>query len=319
MRRIILPNERLEGNNKHPRWAAFRKTVKRVRAGPCYPRDIYLDQKLGLSKDTIKHNLKLGLHIGIFKKLEDGRYAWIDYEPPHEHILKQKYGASEIVYRIEILKDKNRSRDSKISAGEKLRKYCSHDGEIEGGKKELRSFFIETLDKFESNEGLEFNKIYLALENYMAFQLKGEEDILWVKKVYPKLSSLFNNISSIEGRKRILKILEEIYRTNELYEQQHKLTELLREKFFDPKEDDSIVMHCFDILWLRADDVKKVLKDEIYNLAKSWEKFWCLADDDLKKMLKDVNLNIKKSRTRTKSDEEILKKRMEKVIEKYDI
>jgi hypothetical protein len=64
---------------------AFAKTIKRVHEGPpCNPVDIYRDPKIGLKKDTVDHNLKLGVYIGIFKQLEDGKYAWIDYKTPSE-------------------------------------------------------------------------------------------------------------------------------------------------------------------------------------------------------------------------------------------
>lgn len=69
---------------KHSRWEAFRKTVKKVREGPCYPRDIYLDPKLGLSRSTVTHNLGLGVHTGVFKQLKDGRYALIEYKESSE-------------------------------------------------------------------------------------------------------------------------------------------------------------------------------------------------------------------------------------------
>ena len=77
---------------KHRRWEAFRKVIKRVRESPCYPRDIYRNPRLGLSKSTVNHNLKLGVYIEIFKQLEDRKYAFIDYEDMHgliEEVLKE--------------------------------------------------------------------------------------------------------------------------------------------------------------------------------------------------------------------------------------
>lgn len=96
MRGLILPNRHLEGNSKHPRWMAFRKTIKRVHEGPpCYPRDIYRDPKIGLTKNTVKHNLNLGVHLEIFRQLDDGRYAWIDYDASSEtSIIDEKVMAA---------------------------------------------------------------------------------------------------------------------------------------------------------------------------------------------------------------------------------
>lgn len=80
-----MPSESFGEQQEHPRWDAFRKTVKRIREGPpCYPRDIYRDPKIGLKRRTVTHNLKLGVHLEVFRKLDDDRYAWIDYKEPSE-------------------------------------------------------------------------------------------------------------------------------------------------------------------------------------------------------------------------------------------
>ena len=57
------------------------------KGGWLYPRD--LRSELGLSDRTVDHDLKLGVHIGIFKQKEKkGPYAWIDYESEEEIIRK---------------------------------------------------------------------------------------------------------------------------------------------------------------------------------------------------------------------------------------
>ena len=267
-------------------------------------------KKVGITIKYFKYDLaKFLIKEEKIKQLPDERWALWDYEPL---VSKKKYSASEIVHLIEILEDENRSQDFRISAGIKLLNCCSGEGEIEGGKNELRSFFIETLDNFESNEGLEFTHIYNALGKYVAFQLQGEEDILWMRKIcYPKLLSLFNEISSIEGRDRILRILSEIYRTDELDMEQKELTKILRKKFFDPNEDGSIAMNCWEKFWQANEELREAYKHEIHGMAKSWDTFWSRADDELKEMLEDVNSNM------TESDKETLKKRAEEVMRKY--
>lgn len=72
--------------HKHRRHEAFRKVIKKVRKGPCYPKDIYSDKSLDLSRRTVQHDLELGKYLGIFRKLEDKRYAWIDYVEKHDRM-----------------------------------------------------------------------------------------------------------------------------------------------------------------------------------------------------------------------------------------
>lgn len=84
--------ERSRVQSKHGRGEAFRKVIKRVRESPCYPIDIYKNPLLGLSKSTVNYDLKLGVRLEIFKRLEDGKYAFIDYEDMYgliEEVLKE--------------------------------------------------------------------------------------------------------------------------------------------------------------------------------------------------------------------------------------
>jgi hypothetical protein len=269
-----LPGESFGGQHKHPRWAAFWKTIKRVHEGPpCNPVDIYRDPKIGLSKKTVNHNLSLGVYIGIFKQLEDGKYAWIDYEPSTREIpvSKPKHGASTITRLIRILKDENLPDNIKVPSARRLKDCCSWEGEIEGGKDELRPFFIEALDDLEPNKREEYIPIATALEYYIAFQLKDEEDLLWMtKSCFPKLISKFKKGVNIDERKQVLKILSRIYEVNELDKKQTELKELLRKKFFNTNEDEGIARDCWDIIWLHADgEERDTLINELLKLSKS--------------------------------------------------
>jgi hypothetical protein len=150
LRRLILPNERLEGNIKRPRQTAFRETIKRVRVGPCYPRDIYRDPKIGLGKNTVKHNLKLGVFIGIFKQLEDDRYAWIDYKIPSENtILEMPWQpqSGEVKLCIEALEAKDTEEMHKANLSELISILNSGYWD-----KQLDRFFSKALDSSEVYE-----------------------------------------------------------------------------------------------------------------------------------------------------------------------
>ncbi|GAH50930.1 unnamed protein product [marine sediment metagenome] len=140
-----------------------------------------------------------------------------------------------------------------------------------GEKNDLRTFFINALDNFESKKGMVFDHIHYTLERYVAFQLKGEEDILWMNETcYPKLLSLFDESGSIKVRNSILMIFSEIYKIDELDAEQRGLKVLLRKKFLDPEEEQSIANHCLDILLSRADDkLKEMLRDDIRTMSKS--------------------------------------------------
>lgn len=73
---------------KSRRHEQFRKVIGKLRHGGWfYPK--VLQSKLKLPYRTIKHDLRLGLHLGIFKQEnEKGPYAWIDYESEEEIIRK---------------------------------------------------------------------------------------------------------------------------------------------------------------------------------------------------------------------------------------
>ena len=64
---------------KKPRWSQFKRTIDKLRSGGWfYPRD--LETQLKLSHRTATYDLKLGIHLDIFKQDgEKGPYAWIDY------------------------------------------------------------------------------------------------------------------------------------------------------------------------------------------------------------------------------------------------
>ena len=59
--------------------------ILEIRKGPKYPKEI---RSQGLQERVVDAALKRGLNLGIFKQLSDGRYAWIDYSPLEEEIVK---------------------------------------------------------------------------------------------------------------------------------------------------------------------------------------------------------------------------------------
>jgi DNA-binding MarR family transcriptional regulator len=187
-----------------------------------------------------------------------------------------KYDASTINLLIRTLKDENLPENIKGSAAHRLKDCCSWEGEIGGGKDELRRFFIEALDGLEPNKREEYISITIALEYYIAFQLKDEEekdeeDILWMKTLcFPKLISKFKEGVNIEERRRVLKILSRIYEVKGLYKKQIELKELLRKKFLDTDEDEGIARDCWDIIWRQADgEEREPLIDELFKMSKS--------------------------------------------------
>jgi len=186
---------------------------------------------------------------------------------------KPKYDAPTIKLLIRTLKDDSLPQSIKESAAYRLRDCCSWEGEIEGGKHELRDFFIDALEGLEDNEGkkLTQNQIKIALGYYIAFQLKEEEDILWMKtSCFPKLISTFKEGVNIEERRWVLKILSRTYEVKALYEKQIELKKLLREKFFDTDEDEGIARDCWDIIWHQADgEERENLIDELFKMSKS--------------------------------------------------
>jgi hypothetical protein len=66
--------------------------IRKVHESPCYPKDIYHDKSLKLAPRTTKHGLRLGVYLGIFRQLKDGRYAWIDFVVKDEkmHTIRGK-------------------------------------------------------------------------------------------------------------------------------------------------------------------------------------------------------------------------------------
>ena len=206
----------------------------------------------------------------IIKRLPDGSFVLWEYEPL---VSIQRYDASDIVFLIKVLENENLPQNIKESAGYSLRDCCSGEGEIEGGKDELRLFFIDILEGLDNNERKELTQVQIkyALEYYIAFQLKDEEDILWMKmSCFPKLISVFKDSKNIEERKRVLKILSRIYEVEQLYKQQMEFDELLGEKFFDADEDESIARDCWDIIWRQAEgEERETLINELFTMAKS--------------------------------------------------
>jgi len=191
---------------------------------------------------------------------------------------KPKYDALAIKLLIRTLKDDSLPQNIKESAAYRLRDCCSWEGEIEGGKHELRDFFIDALEDLEDNEGKKLTQIQIkiALGYYIAFQLKEEEekdkeDILWMKmSCFPKLISKFKESKNIEERRWVLKILSRTYEVKALYEKQIELKKLLREKFLDTDEDEGIARDCWDIILHQADDEEReTLIDELFKMSKS--------------------------------------------------
>ena len=187
---------------------------------------------------------------------------------------KAKYDESTIKLLIRILKDDSLLQNVKVSAAYRLKDCCSWEGEIEGGKDALRDFFIDILEDLEDNEEKELTQteIKIAIEYYIAFQLKDEEDLLWMNmSCYPKLKSVFEG-RDIKRRKRALKALSRIYEVKELSKKQRELTQLLREKFFTADEDEGIASDCWEIIWRQADDEdREALIDKLFKMAESEE------------------------------------------------
>jgi hypothetical protein len=71
---------------KQPRWSQLKVIIKKMREGGWFsPKD--LESELEIPDTTVDHDLKLGVHIGIFKQREErGPYAWIEYQPEEEGI-----------------------------------------------------------------------------------------------------------------------------------------------------------------------------------------------------------------------------------------
>jgi len=178
---------------------------------------------------------------------------------------------------IKTLTDESIAQNIKKSPAISLRNCCSWQGEIEGGKDELRKFFIVNLkgwkDKEEDDEEKYFiqTEIKIALEYYVAFKLKDEEDIKWMKTVcFPKLICMFKASKNIKKRKRLLKILSRTYMVNELHKKQYELTELIQDRFFDLDEDEGIADGCWDLIWLQADDEEKdELREALLKMVES--------------------------------------------------
>lgn len=63
------------------KYEAMEIVWKRVHESPCYPRDIYKDKESPLFQrvDTVKDDCRTFQKMGLFKKLDDGRYAWFEY------------------------------------------------------------------------------------------------------------------------------------------------------------------------------------------------------------------------------------------------
>jgi len=186
-------------------------------------------------------------------------------------ISKPKYSASKVKTLIKTLKDEDLPQDIRESAGYRLSDRCDSESEIEGGKEDLRKFFLEHLDysdKYDENTTIQIEN---ALMNYIAYQLKDDKDLKWMKtSCYCKLIKIFNENENIKKRKRALKTLRKIYRVNELHKKQYELTDLIKERFFDLDEDKGIADDCWDIIWHQADDEERnVLTDALFKMSKS--------------------------------------------------
>ena len=186
-------------------------------------------------------------------------------------ISKPKYSASKVKTLIKTLKDEGLPQDIRESAGYRLSDRCDSESEIEGGKEDLRKFFLEHLDysdKYDENTTIQID---IALMNYIAYQLKDDKDLKWMKtSCYCKLIKIFNENENIKKRKRALKTLRKIYRVNELHKKQYELTDLIKERFFDTDENKDIANDCWDIIWHQADDEERdLLTDELSKMTKS--------------------------------------------------
>ena len=62
----------------------FASVIERMRKGPCTPKE--LREELKLPDRTVDTCLRRGCELKIFKRLDHGLYAWIDYEDTGEKV-----------------------------------------------------------------------------------------------------------------------------------------------------------------------------------------------------------------------------------------
>jgi DNA-binding transcriptional ArsR family regulator len=60
--------------------------IKRLIEDPAYPKDF--QRELDLSRGTVKYHLGRFLQYGIVKRLEDGKYAFINYAKGKELVIE---------------------------------------------------------------------------------------------------------------------------------------------------------------------------------------------------------------------------------------
>ena len=74
--------------NVPKRWMQLKRVIEELRNGGWfYPKD--LAEQLEIPYSTVKHDLRIGKHIGIFKQEQRrGPYAWIEYDPEEPMIRK---------------------------------------------------------------------------------------------------------------------------------------------------------------------------------------------------------------------------------------
>jgi len=204
-----LRSEPFKEQHKHGRWEAFRKIVKRVHEDPpCNPRDIYNDPEIGVPKRTVTHNLKLGVFIGIFKQLDDGRYAWIDYDVPSETTTFWQPQPEEVKQCIEALEAKDTEETHKAFLSE-LRSILN-SGYWDN---QLEAFLIKILDNPEAHEE-EIDRLLRAeprnRERIELFFKSNRDKIYDLVKSSDALSSTALSIFvDISDSKEDLKMIEE--------------------------------------------------------------------------------------------------------------
>lgn len=173
---------------------------------------------------------------------------------------------------VRVLRDEGLSVDVRSAAASALRRLCSPESEIEGGREDLREFFLDAIDKIGEYVG-EPAHVLLALEGYIAHQL-GREEFEWLKsKCYPRLRSQFEKDKSLKVRASAMRVLfRAYYRCRDMEEfsdMADELSKLFMETFFDTDEKEEIAYRSWEILSSQEGDERIVLIDRLYEGAKS--------------------------------------------------
>jgi len=194
---------------RYRRWEAFAKIVKRLReGGPCYPRDIYNDPEMDLGRSTVNHDFKLGVLQGVFKKLEDDRYAWIDDKIPSETTTLWQPQSGEVTFCIEGLEAKDNPERHKANLP--VLKTILHSGQW---VKELDDFLCKALNNPEEYEEVIDRLLHAVPRNRENIELffKSKRDKIYdLIKSSDRLGSKALSISvDISEGKEVLVWMEE--------------------------------------------------------------------------------------------------------------